>query len=329
MAGGQKLSLRAYSFSLRKWRSKLPDKVYHLNSELHFPYITEFETGEYVYSCAMDLFKDFINENTTIGDKTDTQQLFYCKFDPINQGETETYSYLIFSVFSGYYGFSSDLIDRESKIITYKKSRNEADVKQFYVMIAIPKDTELQQARRGLIFFQEIGIYGIKTITVKAMQTFFSQKLNISFREQNLAPDFYLKKLFESGVIQNIRIARNSQSGDNADRLYGAGYGREERTLVPLKVTKALKDTLRYVSESKYNFFTFDKQEYPEVRMVVKIGDRTRTINLHGLDDLSIEEALPQELLSPDGTIYLNEFKAHILTVAEEYLNHLPHDFNR
>lgn len=219
------------------------------------------------------------------------------------------------------------MVNRKTKSTVHKKSRDEADVKPFYVVVVIPKDTEISKAQRGLILFQEIGIYGVKTVTTKAMQEFFSKKLGLTFRTQNLAPDFYLKKLFESGMIQKIKLARNVQSNDTTDKLYGAGYGREERTLVPVKITNQMKAKLRHVSEAKYNYFTFDNHDYPETKMVVKIGDRLRTIDLHGLDELSVEEALPDELLLPDGTIDFPNFETHMLEVAEEYIEHLPNKF--
>lgn len=223
--------------------------------------------------------------------------------------------------------YASKLVNRKTKSTVHKKSRDEADVKPFYVVVVIPKDTEISKAQRGLILFQEIGIYGVKTVTTKAMQEFFSKKLGLTFRTQNLAPDFYLKKLFESGMIQKIKLARNVQSNDTTDKLYGAGYGREERTLVPIKITNQMKAKLRHVSEAKYNYFTFDNHDYPETKMVVKIGDRLRTIDLHGLDELSVEEALPDELLLPDGTIDFPNFETHMLEVAEEYIEHLPNKF--
>lgn len=327
MANGQKLSLRAYSFSIRPYYSKGFSKSYPLNSELKLQHRIDGELQECTVSSAMELIKEFIIQNGKVDDKEDSKQLFYCRFDPSNEGETDTYTYLIFSVFAGYYGYASELIDRGTKKVTHKKSRDEADVKEFYVMVAIPKDSPIQKARRGLIFFQEIGIYGVKTVTVKSMQSFLSSNFNVSFKEQNLAPDFYLKKLFETGVIQHIKIARNSTSADSSDRLYGAGYGREERVLTPIKITHQLKRKLMHISKAKYNFFTFDNNDYPETRMVVKIGDRVRTINLHALEELSIEEALPDELLRPDGTIFFQGFKTYILPVADEYLQHLPHDF--
>lgn len=71
-------------------------------------------------------------------------------------------------------------------------------------------------------------------------------------------------------IPENDILARNVQSNDTADKLYGAGYGREERTLVPIKITNQMKAKLRHVAEAKYNFFTFDNHDYPETKMVVK-----------------------------------------------------------
>lgn len=67
-------------------------------------------------------------------------------------------------------------------------------------------------------------------------------------------------------MIQKIKLARNVQSNDTTDKLYGAGYGREERTLVPIKITNQMKAKLRHVSEAKYNYFTFDNHDYPETK---------------------------------------------------------------
>lgn len=157
------------------------------------------------------------------------------------------------------------MVNRKTKSTVHKKSRDEADVKPFYVVVVIPKDTEISKAQRGLILFQEIGIYGVKTVTTKAMQEFF-QKIGTNFQNSKSGPGLLSKKLFESGMIQKIKLARNVQSNDTADKLYGAGYGREERTLVPIKITNQMKAKLRHVSEAKYNYFTFDNHDYPETK---------------------------------------------------------------
>ena len=83
---------------------------------------------------------------------------------------------------------------------------------------------------------------------------------------------------------------------------------------------------LIHVSKSKYNFFTVNGVDFSETKMVVDLNGRPRVIDLHGLDNLSVEEVLPSELLLPDGTVDFDSFKDYTLKVAEEYLQHLPHD---
>lgn len=324
MAQTQKLGLRACSFSFRIKRSRLPDKVFKLDSKIS---LTEFENEIVSFKNAIDLITDFIESNKSALDIESSNQIFYCNSNPENSGETDKYYYQIFSVYAGYYGYASELVNRETKNVVHEKSRDEADVKQFYLTIAIPKSTELQDTKRGLILFQEIGIYGVKTITSKRIQEYMSNKYNLSFDIQNLAPDFYLKRLFSNGEIKKIKLARNTVSTDSADKMYGAGIGREERALVPFKVTKRMKADLKHVSEGKFNYYSFDGIDYPEVKMVIEIGGRVRTIDLHGLDELSIEEALPDELLLADGTIDFPKFREHIHIVIDEYIEHIPNSF--
>ena len=321
------MSLRAYSFSLKQWRSQKIEKIYNLNSKFCLSYYDEEkkQTGIIEYDNAFDLFKEFISRNTIVDDKIENHSLFRCELDTL--GNADKFQYLVFSVYSGYYGYSSSVIDRKTKTEVHKKTRDQADVQRFLVAVVIPTDSGTQKAKRGLMFFQEIGVFGVKIITTKAMQSFFSEKFSISINKQKNHPHIYLKKLLQKRLIQKIRNTRATYSADASDRLYGIEYGREEQTLTPLKVTNELKRALRHVSQSQYNYFSFDGRDYDDVKMVVKIGNRSRTINLHGLDDLSIEEALPQELLLSDGTIAFDEFLSYLLEVATEYLEHLLTSF--
>ena len=116
-------------------------------------------------------------------------------------------------------------------------------------------------------------------------------------------------------------------SGQAVMQEVSAGVAAQKLRRYRQRITNQMKAKLRHVSEAKYNYFTFDNHDYPETKMVVKIGDRLRTIDLHGLDELSVEEALPDELLLPDGTIDFPNFETHMLEVAEEYIEHLPNKF--
>lgn len=146
MAFSQKLSLRAYSFSFKKWKGKNPEQILPLNAKVIFNRLQDGEERTYEYTSALDLIVDFIGANTDVDDKEVRQQLFNCSFDSTNQGETDTYRYLIFTVYAGYYGYASKLVNRKTKSTVHKKSRDEADVKPFYVVVVIPKDTEISKA---------------------------------------------------------------------------------------------------------------------------------------------------------------------------------------
>lgn len=327
MAESQYLGLRAYSFFIKKRNSSGHDKSYELN----MPFSLTVQSGDgevdLYYENALDLFEEFVSNSDQIDDKEETKQLFCCQ--KLDEGieETEKYRYFFFAVNAGYYGYASDLVDRISLRAVYKKTKDQADVKRFYVMVVIPKDHPKSKTTRGLLFFQEIGVYGIKTVTSRAIQSYFSNRLGLTFKTQNLAPDFYLKKIFDDGILRKIKLGRNSTSQDPTDRLYGFGFGREERVLTPLRVTKEMKDKLKYVSESKYNYYTFEGIDYTDVRMEIGIGKRVRTINLHGLEDLSVEEALPDSIVLADGTINSGALKLHLIEVANEYIEHLPNSF--
>ncbi len=319
MTKRQNLSVRACSFSLKKRYSQLEEKVFALDSELSI-----MHKGEcFTFSDAIELFKGFLDAHSETDDKTDTQQLFSCTYNPGNQGENERFRYFAFSVHAGYYGYKSQLIDRKTRSTVHVKTKDQADVKEFYVVVIIPKSSVSCVSKRGLLFFQEIGIYGIKTVTCNALQDYCSENYNITLKTQNLAPDFYLKKILEQGIIKKIIIGR--QSNDLADHLYSSGFERDERILTPTKITHELQRKLKFVSESKYNYFIYDGLEYTETKLVIKNGENTRTINLHGIEDLSIEEVLPQDIILADGTIDFPRFLSSVLELASDYLDHMPH----
>lgn len=327
MAESQYLGLRAYSFFIKKKNSSGHDKTYELNTPFSLVVQSGDEEKTLSYNNAIELFEEFVSNNDQIDDKEETKQLFSCTQLDAGVSETEKFRYFFFAINAGYYGYASDLVDRISLKAVYKKTKDQADVKRFYAMVVVPKDHPKSKTTRGLLFFQEIGVYGVKTITSRAIQSYFSNRLGLTFKTQNLAPDFYLKKIFDDGVLRKIKLGRNSVSRDPTDRLYGAGFGHEERVLTPLKVTKEIKDKLKYVSEAKYNCYTFEGIDYPDVRMEISIGKRVRTINLHGIEELSVEEALPDKLLLADGTIDSEALKMHLIEVANEYIDHLPNSF--
>ena len=74
---------------------------------------------------------------------------------------------------------------------------------------------------------------------------------------------------------------------------------------------------------SKYNIFEFEQQEYENLKLIIDIGGRTRTINLHNLENLSIIEGIPDEIKMADGHPNLELLIDHFRKVATEYLEEM------
>ena len=85
MAFLQKLSLRAYSFSFKKWKGKNPEQTLPLNEKVIINRLQDGEERTYEYTSAFDLIVDFIGANTDVDDKEVRQQLFNCSFNSTNQ----------------------------------------------------------------------------------------------------------------------------------------------------------------------------------------------------------------------------------------------------
>lgn len=94
-------------------------------------------------------------------------------------------------------------------------------------------------------------------------------------------------------------MVKNIKSSDNSDNV-SKGYGSEIREIGNLyfteKMWSRMMDKIRYVAGGRYNLFEFEQIEYDNLKVVVDIGGRTRKINLHNLENLSIIEAIPDEI---------------------------------
>lgn len=110
-------------------------------------------------------------------DDTDKKKTFHCSYKNTNKGETETYNYIYTLIKSGSYGSSSEVVDNNTKKIVHKLEPNQTVEKPFFLYVIIPKDSKNVQVQKGMFFFQNVGQYGIKTITTEYMREFFPQNL--------------------------------------------------------------------------------------------------------------------------------------------------------
>lgn len=121
-------------------------------------------------------------------------------------------------------------------------------------------------------------------------------------------------------------MIKNVKSNDMADNI-GVGYGSETREISNLSFNETtwakIMNKIRFVAGGKYNLFEFEQQKYGNLKVIVDIWGRNRTINLHNLENLSIIEGIPDYIRMSDGHPNLPMLIEYFHKVATEYLKEM------
>lgn len=317
------LSLTACSFHLKKANSKGNTLIFNLNT----PFDVELEDdSKYHFEDSSELFISFFENHKTLIKDDSKQQSFRCEYDMKNYRETDLFRMYYVKIYSGIYGSSSDIIDGKTEKVRYKKKSSDIDTRPFYLMIIFPKDNEKVTVQKGMFIFQNVGQFGVKTITTTLMKKFFSDMFGITLKCNTIAPDLFVRKVIRKDNIKKLLMIKNVKSNDIADNI-NVGYGSEIREISNLCFNETMwskiMDRIRFVAGGKYNLFEFERQQYDNLKVIVDIGGRKRTINLHNLDNLSIIEGIPDEIRMANGHPNLPMLIEYFQKVATEYLKEM------
>ena len=221
------LSLTACSFHLRKTKSKKNTKIYNLNMPITLP---RNDGSMETFQDLSELFIQFFEKYKILVKDNARQQSFKCEYNRKNQLETSGFRMLYVKIYSGIYGSSSDIIDGSTQKIRYKKKSSDIDTRPFYLMVIFPKDNERVTVQKGLFIFQNVGQFGVKTITTELMQEFFSNEFKITLKCNTVSPDLFIKKIIRKDNVKKLVMIKNIKSNDNADNI-SLGYGSEIREI--------------------------------------------------------------------------------------------------
>lgn len=317
------LSITACSFCLRKMNSKNKNGVYNLNEELSFSNISG---NSYHFTNCSELFELFFEKHSSLTSYADREQTFQCLYNCKNCIETDAFKMIYTKINSGMYGSTSEIIDGNTSNLNYKKKASDIDVRPFYLAIVFPKDNQKVTVQKGMFIFQNVGQYGVKTITTYLMQQFFKNNYKISLNCMTIAPSLFIKKNLKKENISKIRMIKNFKSSDIADNQ-SLGYGVEVREISNLNFTESrwekIKDSIRYAAGGKNNLFEFENKKYDNLKVEVKIGTRTRTIGVHNLENLSIIEDIPDNIKMLTGHPNEKLLMEYLVTVVSEYLEEM------
>lgn len=207
----------------------------------------------------------------------------------------------------------------------HTKKTDEADERPFYMYIVIPKDSEEVTVQKGLLFFQNVGPYGIKTLTTDYLRNYFSDKYHLALKIFTVAPQLFIEKVLKKEAIKKIIMVKNHKSFDFADNMNNVGYGVETRTIAKLHFQNTtwsrIMDALRYSIKGQTSYFEFEQKRYDGLKVIVNIGGRDRTIDIHNINNLSIIESIPDEIQGIDGLPNKARLLAYFQKVTDEYLS--------
>ena len=198
------------------------EKLYLLNGR----YLTR--DGERLYNNVFDMLISFCSKHFKFADDEIKMKMF-----SIDEGSVETHNYesyqaLSFTISSGAYGIESNITDRTTKQVKYRRTIDDADIKGFKCVFFVPKDTDGIKITKGIVVFQNLATYGVKTITTNYMKEFFAQ-LGLTFETRSVSVRAFIEKLIDQGSLYRVTLIKNRISPDSSDNIF-ISVGREERS---------------------------------------------------------------------------------------------------
>lgn len=301
------------SFYIKKKYSHENKTLFNLNQEI----ISSAEEQDFCFEDFFGLISSFCEDYNSFFDDEKAKKMFSIKKNSKHMNETDTYRALTFIIQSGSYGVEADMTNRHTNEVAYHRSENEADIKSFYCVIYIPKDTDDISINKGILVFQSIATYGVKTITVDTMKRYFSQ-LGITLETRSVSVDAFLQKLIDKGALKRVTFYKNKISPNVVDNIL-LDTGREETSYIsPVFKPEWLKKILNVFKKADEERIVEipEDENFDDIAIKFILGNRQRTVRLRNLDKLSIVEDIPDEIAKhPDETKMVN----YMIETANEY----------
>ena len=207
-----------------------------------------------------------------------------------------------------------------TNVVSYHKSKEEADMKDFICLIYVPKDIELE-AKKGIIVFESIGSYGVKVISCEMLKQFFSER-NITLEIKSISPDAFIEKLISKGKIRNITFITNNKSNNVADNILSVS-GKEKRTILnPIFTNEGIRKLTGWINKKISNnnmkmCEIVDDENIEDITLNFRLGERSRTVRLATLDKISIVEDIPKNVETDKQII------SYMIETADSYKEYL------
>ena len=285
--------LMVCSFSLKKRFSRGEESTCFLND--HFERKDEEENVD-TYSNVLEVFDAFFKNHIAFSDDEKKMKMFSVDSESIVKKSEETFEVVSFVISSGAYGVVSNITDRNTKKVKYQRTVDDADVKNFRCLIYIPKDIDYHKVTKGIMIFQTIGTYGVKTITQDYMRKFLAE-FDLTLQTRSISVRSFIERLVKDGRLYKITFIKNRVSPDSTDNIF-ISTGREEVSYIKPYLKPNWFEKFLTLFDREDEIIEIDDIDYDDIKVQFKLGDNYRTVGLKNLDKLSIVEDIPETIFN-------------------------------
>lgn len=218
------------SFFMKKKYSRTEDEILALNGS--------YEYDEVTYDNIFSLFSGFYDNYTELADDEKLMKMFSIDRGSIKRDVREDYVAESGIIHSGSYGTESDITNKTTKRVVYRRNQDDADIKQFHYMIYVPNDVEGNEIVKGMLLFETIGTFGVKTISVNNMKKFFSEKYGLTMETRSISVRIFIENLLKKDKLKKVTLIKNSVSRDPSDNMF-LNIGGKKKHISNLHLKKA------------------------------------------------------------------------------------------
>lgn len=302
------ITISIYSFSLRNKRT---DEVLNLNNQGIFDNLLEQFCNR---------FEDEYNNNETL------EKVF--KIEEYRDINCDTFNTRIFKIKSGKYGVSSEIVDTDTGEVAYVRNESEADVMPFYFSMAVPTN----DSDTGLIIFENVGIYGIKSIFKESFKEIcFYNDDEYSLIIRNVLPAEYIERFLSRGILKRIRFIRNNIPHNTAERM-GLNLGvninnRPYEEYIIHRPGNIINSAARQIREfmnrqiAINDIIHLENFEYNNIKLDFSLGGRSKTLNLSNIENVVVTEDITNNLILEGGHPTMDSIGDVLVDNSRIYLN--------
>lgn len=312
------------TFTLRKKYSRKKDE--------YIPFYSDF--SQYKEDCihhnvtmidVIKLFHNSISQNERIDNQS---KLFGANPNSYIIKEKNGKIYISFTVNCGAYGIKSELTNINNNEKVFDRKIEHADVKEFRVMFVFNKNQEGTIITKGMMLLEVIGPYGIKSIIMHKIMSFFSNIFNITASFNTATNRETLESLCNNGNIKELQLIKNEPSAKYSN-MFGINDGKEVKKIIVSQVNqkKTMVDRLVEIGEKLSTgdnaIYEIEDEIYNDVSIKVKVADRVKTVSLRDINNIYIVESLPDNVVDEEGKLNVNNMDIALANRANEYLKNL------